>query len=162
MLRVLLDAAPAINGMNDVTFTLGNLITIGGGIVGVTVAAITLRLNMAAQEKANNIRFKTLEKEYDSKIDVLKLESEKDNKNIREDLISVKSSKRAQKAEFMEIIKEKDEATRSRIDSTQKEIKELTVSTNDEFKSINNNISEIKSGNARIEGMLTQILNSKN
>jgi hypothetical protein len=158
MFGLLLDATPAVNG-GELVFGIKDVITLVLGILGVSTTFLTLQLNFNSHKEATKVKFDTIKKENDSKTETIEKDFEKEIKSVREELISVKSSKRAQKAEFMEIIKEKDAATRARIDKAQGDIKELTNSTNDEFKSINTNISDIKSGNARIEGMLSQILN---
>ena len=133
-----------------INFTLANLLTIGGGVVATLSTFFKLKYDQKSHCESTHVRFETMEREY-----------EKENKLLREELLFLKGNKKAQKVEFMEIIKEKDEATRSRIDRTQQDVRDLNTATTNEFKLINTNISEIKSGNARIEGMLSQIISNK-
>ena len=142
---ILLDAA--VNG-SDLFFGVKDVITLVVGIVGVSTAFITLKLGFKAEKEANKIRFETNERENEN---ALKL--------LREDLMYLKGNKKAQKVEFMEIIKEKDEMVRARIDKTQNELKDYATKTENEFKEINNTISGVKQDTSEIKGMIQTLLN---
>jgi predicted tellurium resistance membrane protein TerC len=96
MIELLQIPHPAI-AMNEVTFTLSNLFTIGIGIVGVTVSFITLKMKITGKQDAYNIRFKSIEKQIEKQSETIdeekrsnKEEFKELNKILREILLHVK------------------------------------------------------------------------
>ena len=126
-----------INGMNDVVFGIKDLITIGGGIVATVTAYLTLKFNFNAHKEAQ----------------------EKENVRLKEEMISVKSTKKAFKADVLERIKEVDEHNRARIDKTQMEMSNYKNKTDEEFKQINSNIAKVQSDTSKILGIVETIKN---
>lgn len=137
-----------VNGMSDVTFTLGNLITIGGGAVVTISTFFKLQYDQKADTKATNVRFETMEKEHEKEIE-----------KLNDTVVHVQNGKRAMKKELLEVIKEKDEMTRARIDKTQSEMKAYSEKTDQEFKEINSSISNVKQDTSEIKGMIQTLLN---
>ena len=137
-----------VNGMSDVTFTLGNLITIGGGALATASAFFKLQYDQKSETKATVVRFKTMEKEMSKEIE-----------KLNDTIIHVQNGKRSIKKELLEVIKEKDEMTRARIDKTQNEMKAYSEKTDQEFKEINSSISKVKQDTSEIKGMIQTLLN---
>ncbi len=137
-----------LNAMNDVTFTLGNLITIGGGFVVTLSTFLKLQYDQKAEAKATVVRFETMEKENNKEIE-----------KLNDTIVHVQNGKRAMKKELLEIVKEKDEMTRARIDKTQNEMKAYSEKTDQEFKEINSSISKVKQDTSEIKGMIQTLLN---
>ncbi len=130
-----------VSAMNDVTFTFGDLITIGGGTVATLTTFLKLQYDQRAEAKATIVRFETLEKELSKELDT-----------IKEVLMETKVKKNAMRAELNEVIEKKDAITHKRIDAVRDDLKDYSNKTDIEFKELNNGVSEIK-------GMLTQLLN---
>ena len=130
-----------VSAMNDVTFTFGDLITIGGGAIATLTAFLKLQYDQRSESKATIVRFETMEKEMKQQFSAL-----------TESLIDAKTKKNAIRAELNESIEKKDETTHKRIDAVRNDLKEYINKTDMEFKELNSGVSEIK-------GMLTQLLN---
>jgi hypothetical protein len=149
-----------VNGLEDVVFSLGNIITIGGGAVATLTAFLKLQYNQKAEEKATAVRFETIEKEYRKEINTVEKEYRKEVETINNSIVHVQNGKRALRKELLEIIKEKDEMTRARIDKTQSEMKAYSEKTDQEFKEINSSISNVKQDTSEIKGMIQTLLNN--
>lgn len=116
----------------DITFSLANLITIGGGIIATLTAFLKLQYDQKAETKATIVRFETMEREHEKEVESLK------------SLITHnKNGKHAMKKELTALIEKEALVTKNRIDSTQKEMKENQAKTDAEFKEINGKLSEI-------------------
>jgi len=133
-----------VNGMSDVMFGVKDLITIGGGIVGVTIAFITLK-------HSHNSFKEAAEKEFKS----IKAKSEENVKELKESILLASTKKNAMRMEFKEMIEKVDDITHKRIDAVRDDLKTYTNKTDVEFKALNASLS-------KIEGMLSQIINQKN
>jgi len=126
-----------VNGMSEIVFGGKDLITIGGGIVATVTAYLTLKFNFNAHKDA----------------------TEKENDRLKEEMRTIKSTKKALKMEVFEKIKEVDEHNRARIDKTQVEMRQYKDKTEEEFKVINNNISKVQQDTSNILGKLDALLN---
>jgi hypothetical protein len=93
-------------------------------------------------------------KENKTSIATLKDDNETSVKDLKEKLIEAKTKKEAMKAEFKLEIEKKDMLTHKRIDAIRTDFKDHQVSSNNEFKVLNGNMSEIK-------GMLNLLVNRK-
>ena len=132
MLSTLLQVTPNINGMSDVTFTLGNLITIGGGALATATAFFKLQYDQKSETKATIVRFATMEKDHSKEVEKLNglfLQSQK--------------AKRDMKAELLLKIEKESEISMKRIDKTQSEMKEYSNKSDAEFKEINSKLDQI-------------------
>jgi len=136
----LLIQAQTVNGMNDVVFTTGNMITILGGVIATVTTFVTLKVQAAAKEKADEKRFIDLET------------------NLKEEVLSIKHGKTAMKKEMKEQIKEVDEHNRARIDKTQKEMRNYRDKTDEEFKQINSKMGVLTADTSEIKGMIQTLL----
>jgi len=136
----LLIQAQTVNGMNDVVFTTGNMITILGGVIATVTTFVTLKVQAAAKEKADEKRFTDLET------------------NLKEEVLSIKHGKTAMKKEMKEQIKEVDEHNRARIDKTQKEMRNYRDKTDEEFKQINSKMGVLTADTSEIKGMIQTLL----
>jgi hypothetical protein len=110
-----------INGMTDVYFTTGNLITIVGGIIA--TAGTFWKLS------SDHRQFKAL--------------TEEKTRVMNEEILASKNGRTAIRRELSEKIKEVDEHNRARIDKTQLEFKGFVDKTNAEFKEINSSLNKI-------------------
>jgi len=137
-----------VNGMSDVTFTLGNLVTIVGGIVATVTTFVTLKVNLSAKQKADEKRFKDLELLQDNAM-----------KDVKEKLIEATTKKNAMRAEIDIKMEKHDEITHKRIDAVRDDLKDYRTTSDAEFKEINKTMSEVKVSNSKIEGMIQQLLN---
>lgn len=131
MLVILLQVAEPINGM-DLTFGLKDIIMLGGGVVSLFGAYFALKYGQKASDREIAL--------------------------LNEEIISSKRGRNAIKRECMDLIKEKDEATRARIDKTQSEMKSYSEKTDQEFKEINSTIAGVKQDTSEIKGMLNTLL----
>jgi len=140
-MKIILLQLLQVSGMNDVTFTFGDLITIGGGAIATLTAFLKLQYDQRADSKATIVRFETMDKEMKGEF-----------ASLKESLIDAKTKKNSMRAELNGVIEKKDETTHKRIDAVRNDLKDYTNKTDQEFKELNAGLSEIK-------GMLTQILN---
>ena len=141
-----------VNGMNDVVFGIKDLMTIGGGIIGVSTAYLTLKFKAEAKEKADEKRFDDIEKLYSKEIEEIK-------KHNTEEIMNIQNGKRSMKKELINLIDKESETARKRIDKTQLEMKAYSEKTDQEFKEINNSISNVKQDTSEIKGMIQTLLN---
>ena len=128
----LLQIAQPVNAMNDVSFTLGDLITIGGGAIVTISTFIKLQYDQKSEAKATVVRFVTSEKEHKMTIS-----------GLEEKIIHINNGKRAMKKDLIGMIDKEAEVTKNRIDSTQHDMKEHQKANQAEFKEINGKLNEI-------------------
>lgn len=119
--------------MNDFAFNLKDLIMLVGGIVSLLGAFYALKYGQKASDREITL--------------------------LNEEVMSGKRGRNAIKREILDLVKEKDEATRARIDKTQAEMKSYSEKTDQEFKEINNTISGVKQDTSEIKGMIQTLLN---
>jgi len=119
--------------MQDVTFTLKDVLYIIGLLGGIAGGYFSLKAAVKGLKD--------------------------DQKTIKEDMVNIRNGKRAMKKELLEVIKEKDLVVHERINKTQEDLKEFRTRTDEEFKTINSNMSDIKNGVTKIETMITQLIN---
>jgi len=131
MLDLLLQAQP-VNAMSDVTFTLGDLITMGGGAVATISAFIKLQYDQKSEAKATVVRFATMEKDH-----------EKEVSGLDEKILHIQNGKRALKKDLIIMIEKEAEITKNRIDKTQERIEEDKRQNQIEFKEINKVLNQI-------------------
>lgn len=115
----LLQIAPA-NGM-DLTFNLGDLITLGV----IIIPAIIGYTRLQGKTKNNGDSIKNLE------------EKQKD------DVLHIQNGKRSIKKELISMIEKEAEVTKNRIDKTQERMEKLNDANQIEFKSINEKLNRI-------------------
>jgi len=122
-----------VDGMADVTFTLKDVFYICGLLVSILGGYFSLKNNSKNQAK---------------EIDELK-----------ERLLAVKAGKKAMRVDVISTVEKKETVLHKRIDTIRDDLKDFRTKTDDEFRTINSNTSEIKTGLSRVEGMLTQLIN---
>lgn len=128
----LLQIEQPVNAMNDVSFTLGDLLTIGGGAIVTISTFIKLQYDQKSEAKATVVRFETSEKEQKMTIT-----------GLEEKIIHITNGKRAMKKDLIGMIEKESIVTKNRIDSTQHDMKEHQKSNQAEFKEINGKLNEI-------------------
>ena len=121
-----------ISTVNDVTFTLGNLITIGGGIIATLSAFFKLQYDQKGETKATIVRFETLEKELEKQCLI-----------SDEKILHVTNGKRAMKKDLVGMIEKEAETTKARIDKTQERLERSDIKNQAEFKEINGSLNKI-------------------
>lgn len=122
-----------VDGMSNVTFTLKDVFYICGLLVTILGGFFSLKNQAKNQEK--------------------------ELEDIRSSLVSVKTSRKAMRVEIKEEVEKKEEVLHKRIDVVRDDLKEFRTKTDEEFKSINSGITDLKSTSSRIEGMLSQLIN---
>jgi septal ring factor EnvC (AmiA/AmiB activator) len=121
-----------INAMNDVSFTLGDVITIGGGAIVTITTFVKLQFDLKAMSEATIVRFETMQKEQTKEVD-----------NLKENLIHITNGKRTMKKEIIELIEKNAEISNNRIDKANSRIEEDKRQNQIEFKEINKVLNQI-------------------
>jgi hypothetical protein len=121
-----------INAMNDVSFTLGDVITIGGGAIVTITTFIKLQFDLKAMSEATIVRFETMQKEQTKEVD-----------NLKENLIHITNGKRTMKKEIIELIEKNAEISNNRIDKANSRMEEDKRQNQIEFKEINKVLNQI-------------------
>lgn len=132
MILDLLQVTQPINAMNDVTFTLGNLITIGGGFLVTVISFIKLQYDQKSDAKATVVRFETLEKENTKEVE-----------DLNNKILHVQNGKRAIKKDLIGMIEKEADVTKNRIDKTQERMEKDKAENQAEFKEINAKLNKI-------------------
>jgi len=132
MIDLLLQAAIPVNAMSDFTFTLGNLITIGGGAITTLTAFLKLQYDQKAEKEATRVRFETIEKEH-----------QKEVSKLEDNILHITNGKRAMKKEIMTMMEKESEMVKARIDKTQERMEENKKENQAEFKEINGKLNQI-------------------
>jgi len=128
----LLQIAQPINAINDVTFTLGDLITIGGGAIVTITTFVKLQYDQKSEAKATLVRFDTMEKEQ-----------RKENDTLKENLLHVTNGKRTMKKEIIGLIEKNADISNVRIDKANQRMDEDRKQNQVEFKEINEKLNQI-------------------
>lgn len=147
MNELLLQAAPQING-GEISFGIKDMITLVIGIVGVSGAFITLRLNFSAEKEATRVKFEGVQKEHD-----------KEFESLKSDISAEKLTRHSNKKEMSRDTKEKLDVVHNRIDKTQLDFNKEIDKNREEFGKINTTMSGVKQDTAEMKGMLTTLLN---
>lgn len=121
-----------INAMNDVSFTLGDVITIGGGAIVTITTFVKLQFDLKAMSEATIVRFETMQKEQTKEVD-----------NLKENLIHITNGKRTMKKEIIELIEKNAEISNNRIDKANSRMEEDKRQNQIEFKEINKVLNQI-------------------
>ncbi len=121
-----------VSAMNDVTFTFGDLITIGGGAIATLTAFLKLQYDQRSEAKATIVRFETIEKE-----------SEKEVNDLKDNILHVQNGKRALKKDLEATIEKQSELVKNRIDKTQERMEKNKEENQAEFKEINKQLNTI-------------------
>jgi len=128
----LLQVTQPINAIEGISFTLGNLITIGGGLVITISSFLKLQYDQKAEAKATIVRFETVEKEYEKEISA-----------ISDNILHVQNGKRALKKDLEAQIDKQAEIVKNRIDKTQDRMEKNKAENQAEFKEINKQLNTI-------------------
>ena len=128
-----------INGVDDVTWTTGNLITLAGLVIAFAGAWIKMLVNKTKLEA----RIEALEKDID-KID----------DKYRNETATIIAAKSTIKRELNAKIKETTNMLNTRIDDTNKRAEKQNEKTEKEFKEINTKLEAINMGIGEIKGIL--------
>jgi len=128
----LLQVTQQINAIEGISFTLGNLITIGGGLVITISSFLKLQYDQKAEAKATIVRFETVEKEYEKEISA-----------ISDNILHVQNGKRALKKDLEAQIDKQAEIVKNRIDKTQDRMEKNKAENQAEFKEINKQLNTI-------------------
>ncbi len=121
-----------VSAMNDVTFTFGDLITIGGGAIATLTAFLKLQYDQRSEAKATIVRFETIEKE-----------SKKEVNDLKDNILHVQNGKRALKKDLEATIEKQSELVKNRIDKTQERMEKNKEENQAEFKEINKQLNTI-------------------
>lgn len=115
-----------VSGMNDVTFTVGDIVTLLGLIIGLVGVFVKMKIDRVKLEGTVN----TLEAKH---------------AEFKEDFIASKRSRHAIRKEFAEAD-----------DKIMNELKEDREKNGKEFKEINGKLANIDTGVAEIKGLLSK------
>jgi len=126
---------------NTITYSQTAIVVVS--IVGWVISLCGLYFALKHGIEKNKTKIESVEKDHDTNV-----------RNLKEKLIEAKTKKEAMKAEFSLEIEKKDELTHKRIDAIRTDFKEHQTSSNNEFKVVSSNLSEIK-------GMLTLLMERK-
>lgn len=121
-----------VSAMNDVTFTFGDLITIGGGAIATLTAFLKLQYDQRSEAKATIVRFETIEKE-----------SEKEVNDLKDNILHVQNGKRAMKKDLIGMIEKETGVLNKRVDKTNERAEEDKKENQAEFKEINGKLNKI-------------------
>lgn len=121
-----------VNAMNDVSFTLGDLITIGGGAIVTITTFVKLQYDQKSIAAATVVRFDTMEKDQVKEVDALK-----------ENLLHITNGKRTMKKEIIGLIEKNAEISNARIDKANARMEEDRRLNQVEFKEINEKLNQI-------------------
>lgn len=121
-----------VNAMNDVTFTFGDLITIGCGLIMTVSVFLKLQFDQKADSKATVVRFETMEKEH-----------EKEVSDLKDNILHVQNGKRALKKDLIGMIEKETGVLNRRVDKTNERAEEDKKENQAEFKEINGKLNKI-------------------
>ena len=118
--------------ISDVTFTFGDLITIGGGAIVTISTFIKLQYDQKADQKSTVVRFDTMEREQLKEVEISK-----------ENLLHITNGKRALKKDLIILIEKNAEVSNARIDKANERMDEDRKLNQVEFKEINKTLNQI-------------------
>lgn len=130
-----------VNGMNDLVFNLGDLITLGGLLVSI----------VGGWFKMKNDKDKIM-----LKIEALEVARKDADVKYKEEILAAKNSRHSIRRESHEGDKEVIELMNKRVDKLQAELKEDRENNKKEFKEINEKLGRISGDLGEIKGLLTK------
>jgi gas vesicle protein len=105
----------------SMNFSLGDLVVLGG----VLIPAVVGYSKLQTSSKSNKEAIEAVEKK------------------LKEDILHITNSKRTQKKELTELIREKDSILQQRIDKTQTEMKDYITRSDDKSEKVNEKLNRI-------------------
>lgn len=150
MTGILLDATPAVNGA-DVVLGVKDAVFLFLGILGVSTAFITLKLNFNSETKATGVKFDSMEKGFEAKLEAME-----------KDVNAEKLTRHSMKKEISRDAKEVKDTLHNRIDKVREDFTKEIEKNREEFGKINVTMSEVKENTAELKGMIQGLIDKKN
>lgn len=129
----------SVDGMNDVTFTMKDVIY----IVMIVSSALGGFFSMRITNEKQNDRMTAIEKEIAER-----------KEQTQENFFNAKNGRKAIKLEIIDKVDKLENHVKNRIDKTQNEMKQYQEKTDSEFKEINKQMSGVKNDTTYIKGKI--------